>query len=114
MVVLKMLKQIIECGAVPDGEGRAVDVEGVEKIAVFHSEGQFFVTQDVCSHAKASLADGWLEGFEIQCPVHDGKFDLRDGKPLCFPVTEPIRVFPCEIRDGQVWADLSGARKLAN
>ncbi len=105
-----MYTRLIEASEVPEGEGRAVDLPDVEKIAVFRTEGQLFVTQDVCSHAKASLSEGWIEGFEVSCPVHDGRFDLRTGAPLCFPVTEPIRIFPHEERDGVVWADLAGAR----
>jgi nitrite reductase/ring-hydroxylating ferredoxin subunit len=105
------LTRLIESDAVPEGEGRAVDIEGIEKIAVFHVEGSFYVTQDVCSHAKASLTKGWLEGFEICCPVHDGRFDMRSGAALCFPATDPVKVFSSQLQDGAVWADLSQARK---
>ena len=105
------LIRLIETGGVPEGEGRMVRVDGLERIAVFNVQGQFFVTQDACSHAKASLTKGWLEGFEICCPVHDGRFDVRTGAALCFPATEPIKTFPAEMRDGAIWADLSQARR---
>lgn len=107
------LTQLIDAAAVPDGEGRAVRISGLEPIAVFNVGGAFYVTQDTCSHAKASLTEGWLEGHEICCPVHDGRFDIRNGKPLCFPAADPIKTFAFEIKDGTVWADLSTARTVS-
>ena len=109
--MIETLTRLIDTDKVPQGEGRMVRIDGLERIAVFNVEGQFFVTQDTCSHAKASLSKGWLEGFEVCCPVHDGRFDVRTGAALCFPVTEPIKAFPSEVRDGAVWADLSEARR---
>ena len=106
-----VMVRLIDAADIPDGEGRAVTVDGLERIAVFNVGGAYFVTQDTCSHAKASLSEGWLEGFEVCCPVHDGRFDIRSGKPLCFPVTDPIATFASEIRAGEIWADLSAARK---
>lgn len=89
---------------------RQVRVPGKEPIAVYRVEGRCYATQDTCSHALASLAGGWLMDHEVICPVHEGRFDIRDGKPQCFPVTEPLRVFPVAIVDGFVCADLSGAK----
>jgi len=103
--------RLVNTGDVREGEGVAVSVDGIEPIAVFHVGGEFFVTQNTCSHARAILTKGWLEGHEISCPVHDGRFDIRTGRPLCFPVTAPITVFASEIADGAVWADLSTARR---
>jgi nitrite reductase/ring-hydroxylating ferredoxin subunit len=103
--------RLVNAADVREGEGLAVKVEGIEPIAVFRVGGEFFVTQNTCSHANAALTKGWLEGHEICCPVHDGRFDIRTGKPLCFPVTAPIAVFASEIADGAVWADLSTARR---
>ena len=105
------LTRLVSAGDVREGEGVAVTVGDFEPIAVFRVEGQFFVTQDTCSHAKASLTKGWLEGHEVCCPVHDGRFDIRTGQGLCFPVTAPIAVFASELADGAVWADLSAARR---
>lgn len=105
------LTRLVSVNDVREGEGLAVSIDDLEPIAVFRVENQFFVTQDTCSHAKASLAKGWLEGFEVSCPVHEGRFDIRSGKPLCFPLTAPIAVFASEVRDDAVWADLSTARR---
>lgn len=104
-----MLTRLIDTIAVPLGEGRPVQIEGKPVLAVFNVEGQFFVTNDKCTHGKASLSEGWLEDFEVCCPVHDGRFDLRDGRPLCFPVTEALPTYACQVEDGAVWADITNA-----
>jgi nitrite reductase/ring-hydroxylating ferredoxin subunit len=105
------LTRLVNVSEVREGEGVAITVGDFEPVAVFRVDGKFFVTQDTCSHAKASLAKGWLEGHEVCCPVHDGRFDIRTGLPLCFPVTAPITVFASELVDGAVWANLSAARR---
>jgi naphthalene 1,2-dioxygenase system ferredoxin subunit len=86
------------------------DVLGVEcggkDLALYNVDGQVYATDNICTHGHARLCDGFLEGFEIECPLHQGKFDIRDGKPLCEPVTEPIRSYPVKIENGRVFVDL--------
>ena len=69
-------------------------------IALYKVEGRVFATDNSCTHGRARLCDGFLEGYEIECPLHQGKFDVRDGKPTCEPVTEAVRSYPVRI-DGQ-------------
>ena len=76
-----------------DGEIRKCQVEHGHVIAIYRQDGQLFATQDRCSHALASLAEGWLEGYDVYCPVHEARFDIRTGKPLCFPATDPIKTY---------------------
>lgn len=101
---------LIALDEVVDGTVRRVRVPGREALAVCRVGADIFVTQDRCSHAKASLSEGWMEGHSLCCPVHDGSFDVRDGRPLCFPVTDPIQTFPAQVVDGVIYADLRGAR----
>lgn len=76
-----------------DGDIRQCQGEHGHVIAVYRQGGEFFATQDRCSHAMASLSDGWMEGHEVFCPVHEARFDVRTGKALCFPATEPIQTY---------------------
>jgi nitrite reductase/ring-hydroxylating ferredoxin subunit len=103
--------RLIEISAVPEGEPRCVKPADCEAIVVYQVDGQFYATQDLCSHSSASLSQGWVEGHEICCPVHDGKFDIRDGSPKAFPAVDPIKTFVVELRDGAVWADLATAAR---
>lgn len=104
------MTRLIAADEVREGDVRKVRLAGVEPIAICRIDGGYFATQDGCSHAKASLSEGWIEGHDLCCPVHDGRFDVRNGRPMCFPATDPIRTFPVQVVDGVVFADLSGAR----
>jgi naphthalene 1,2-dioxygenase system ferredoxin subunit len=88
--------------AVPDGEVIAVEAEGRE-IALYAVDGAFYATDNICTHGHARLCDGYLDGYEIECPLHQGAFDIRSGKALCAPVTEDIRSYPVKIEDGKVF-----------
>jgi naphthalene 1,2-dioxygenase system ferredoxin subunit len=91
-------------------EGASIEVrpQGME-IALHCVDGVPYATDNVCTHGAGSLCEGWLEGFEIECPLHQGRFDIRDGRPLCDPVTEPIRVYRSKVEEGRVLIDLGDA-----
>ncbi|MDP3082712.1 MAG: non-heme iron oxygenase ferredoxin subunit [Rubrivivax sp.] len=80
------------------------DVVGVvvagRDIAIYAVGDAVYATDNICTHGQARLCDGFLDGHEIECPLHQGKFDVRDGKPLCEPVTDALRSYPVKI-DGQ-------------
>ena len=88
----------------------AEDVVGVEvqgrDIALYSVEGEVFATDNICTHGHARLCEGFLEGHEIECPLHQGKFDVRNGQPTCAPVTEAIRAYPVKIEGGRVFLSL--------
>lgn len=76
-------------------------------VALCRVEGQVFAVADKCSHAEASLSEGWLEGRELCCPVHDGRFDVSTGKALCFPAKDPIATFETRVADGSIYVRLT-------
>ena len=80
------------------------DVIGVvvlgRDIALYTVGDSVYATDNTCTHGQARLCDGFLDGHEIECPLHQGKFDVRDGTPTCAPVTEALRSYPVKI-DGQ-------------
>lgn len=90
-----------------EGEVESVDVNEGLRVAIYRVENEFFATDDKCSHGEASLSEGWLEGHCIECPVHAGQFDVRDGKPMCFPATEPVKTYHIWEEKGRVLIDLS-------
>lgn len=74
------------------------------KLAVYNIDGEFYVTDDTCSHGEASLSeDGVLEGNEVECTWHFGRFDVRTGEACAMPCTHPLRTWKVELRDGGVW-----------
>ena len=70
---------------VPEGDVVGVRVAGKE-IALYEVEGEVFATDNICTHGHARMSDGFLEGREIECPLHQGKFDVCTGQALCAPL----------------------------
>ena len=91
--------------AVPDDDVVAVAAAGRD-IALYGADGQVYATDNLCTHGHARLCDGFLEGHEIECPLHQGRFDIRTGAATCAPVTEAIRTYPVKIEAGRVWLQL--------
>jgi naphthalene 1,2-dioxygenase system ferredoxin subunit len=79
---------------------------GGREVALYGVDGEVYATDNVCTHGQARLCEGFLEGHEIECPLHQGKFDVRTGAPTCAPVTEAIRSYPVKIEGGRVWLAL--------
>lgn len=82
--------------------GTAVRVDAEVPIAVFNADGELYAIDDTCTHQDASLADGYLEGCWVECPLHASTFDLRTGKPSGPPAKTAVRTHGVEVRDGVV------------
>ncbi|WP_114970608.1 bifunctional 3-phenylpropionate/cinnamic acid dioxygenase ferredoxin subunit [Rhodoferax ferrireducens] len=89
--------------AVEDGEALRVEVEGRMPLAVYHVDGEFYVTDDTCSHGNASLSEGTVENGQVECPWHVGRFCLKTGSALTFPAVTPIRAYRTIVKDGAVF-----------
>jgi naphthalene 1,2-dioxygenase system ferredoxin subunit len=72
-------------------------------IALYTVGDAVYATDNTCTHGQARLCDGFLDGHEIECPLHQGKFDVRDGQPTCEPVSEALRSYPVKIEGHRVW-----------
>jgi naphthalene 1,2-dioxygenase system ferredoxin subunit len=81
---------------VPEGDVIGVKVAGRD-IALYEVEGAIYATDNVCTHGQARMSDGFLEGSEIECPLHQGKFDVCTGQALCAPLTENLRTYAVKI-----------------
>jgi 3-phenylpropionate/trans-cinnamate dioxygenase ferredoxin component len=77
-------------------------------VAVFRLEDGFFATDNTCTHAQSSLAEGYIEDATVECEFHFAKFDIRTGKALTPPAVIPLVTYPVAVRDGIVYVDLRG------
>lgn len=84
-----------------EGEPRKAVVDGTT-IAVVRAEGDVFAINDICSHGQVSLAEGEVEGCALECWLHGSQFDLRTGRPLSLPATDPVPVYPVKIEGDTV------------
>ena len=81
--------KVATVGELPDGSKKLVEIDG-RPIALFHINGVFYAVDDVCTHDGGPLAEGEVTGFEIECPRHGARFDLRTGKPACMPAVQSL------------------------
>jgi nitrite reductase/ring-hydroxylating ferredoxin subunit len=97
------LRRLCHLDDLTEGQPLRAEIAGYAPFAVYLVGGQCYVTDDTCTHGKASLADeGELDGFTIVCTWHDGAFDIRTGAVKAIPCTEPIRTYPAIVQDGGV------------
>jgi 3-phenylpropionate/trans-cinnamate dioxygenase ferredoxin component len=78
------------------GEHKVVDDNGVP-IAVYNIDGDLYAIEDVCTHDGGELAGGALHGFEVECPRHGARFDVRTGAARSPPAYEPTAKFPVKV-----------------
>ncbi len=90
---------------IPDEDALAVEVDGVE-VALVRNGDEVFAIRDECSHGQVALSEGIVEDCEIECWLHGSRFDLRTGKPLCLPATEPVAIYPCRVDGDAVYVDV--------
>ncbi len=76
-------------------------------VALFKVNGQFFAIDDVCTHDGGPLAEGTLEDHTIACPRHGAKFDIRTGKALTMPATQPTVAHEVKVVADEVFVKLS-------
>lgn len=91
---------------VPEDEGIAATV-GRYEVVVARCEDEVFALQNLCTHQAVPLSEGEVENCQIECWLHGSTFDLRTGKPTVLPATEPVATFPVEVRDGDIYVDVS-------
>ena len=73
-----------------------------KEIAIYLVGGAVFATANRCTHGDASLCDGFLEGHEIECPHHQGRFDVRTGAALCAPAEVALATYPARLAGDRV------------
>lgn len=90
---------------IPEDDVVGLQVLGKD-IAFYKVGGSVYATDNICTHGHARLCDGFLDGFAIECPLHQGRFDIRDGHGLCEPIQSDIRSYPVRIEAGRVFLQL--------
>jgi naphthalene 1,2-dioxygenase system ferredoxin subunit len=88
------------------GDCAGVQVSG-RKVGLFKVDDELFAVDDICTHGNALLSEGDLDGYEIECPLHAGAFDLRSGKALCSPLLKNTRCHLVKIEDDCVFVQLA-------
>jgi 3-phenylpropionate/trans-cinnamate dioxygenase ferredoxin subunit len=93
--------QIGALSDLPSGEQLYVDIGELE-LVIFNVAGEIFAIGDVCSHDDGPLGEGEIEGYEVICPRHGARFDIRSGEATELPAVVDIPAYPVRITDGQI------------
>ena len=86
---------------IPVSKMKEVQVNG-QNICLANIEGKYFAINNVCSHEGGPLADGRLEGYEVECPWHQSKFDMRTGQVKVPPAVEPQVTYQVKVEGEDV------------
>lgn len=103
---------VCDTGDLEPGEAMRVELEDADgrpvPVAVVRDEsGQYHAISDICSHGQVNLSDGEVEDSTIECWLHGSTFDLRSGKPLSLPATQPVPVYELSVEGDSVLIDIS-------
>tara|TARA_B100000497_G_scaffold27189_1_gene32022 strand:+ start:403 stop:720 length:318 start_codon:yes stop_codon:yes gene_type:complete len=101
MVEQKPWRDVIAAQALEKNWVTRVDL-GARRLAIYDTPCGVYASLALCNHGGADLCDGYFDGHVIECPLHQGAFDVRDGKPVGAPATRPMRVFEARVKDGMV------------
>ena len=95
------------CAVADVAPGSVIGVEiGDRHVAVYNIGGTFYATDGYCTHAMASLADGFLDGDVIECSMHFGAFHVPTGEVRQPPCTAALKTYPAAVKDGKVYVTL--------
>lgn len=89
----------------PNGERMFIEVDE-QSIVLFNIAGEVYAIADLCSHDDGPLGEGDVDGYEIACPRHGARFDLRTGAVLSLPAIVDIPAYPVNIENGQIYIGL--------
>ena len=90
-----------------DGEIRQVELDGRAPVAIYNLDGEFYATDDTCTHGEASLAEGDIDGDSVVCPFHMGAFDIRTGEVTVPPCAEPLRTYPVLQQGDELYIEIT-------
>ncbi|MGH7947957.1 MAG: bifunctional 3-phenylpropionate/cinnamic acid dioxygenase ferredoxin subunit [Candidatus Binataceae bacterium] len=96
--------KVCEMTDLKPGEARKVDAS--RPIALFRIDDHFYATDDTCTHAEASLSEGYIDGDVVECAFHGAKFCIRTGKVLSLPASKAIRTYLVKLESGAVFVDI--------
>ncbi len=93
--------EIAPADQLPNGERMFVEVEG-RSIVIINMAGNLYAIGDICTHDNGPVGDGEIEGYEIICPRHGARFDIRNGKVTSLPAVVDIPSYPVRVSNGMI------------
>ena len=79
-----------------------------KSFCIYHTASGFYASDGYCTHERQHLEWGFVVDEVIECPLHQGRFDIRSGKALSAPVCVDLKTYPVKIEDGDVFINVDG------
>jgi len=103
----QMLTRLCSAADVPPQGVKQVALIGRDaEYAVYQLDGQFYASDDLCTHGMVPLSFGEVEDGQIFCPMHGGAFDIRTGKPTALPCRLKLKTYEVVVVGEDLFADL--------
>jgi nitrite reductase/ring-hydroxylating ferredoxin subunit len=96
------LHKVATSSDVKEGEAKMVRI-GKTQISLCRVQGEIYAIDDICTHEWACMSDGFVEGEEIECPIHMARFNIKTGKVLSEPATEDLKTYKVEVKGDDVY-----------
>ncbi len=96
--------ELCEIDQVAVGAALRVEVDGLA-VAVFNVEGEFYVTDDACTHGPGLLSEGYIDGDLVECNFHNGQFNIRTGEVAAPPCMIPVKTYRVTVDGGKVFIE---------
>jgi nitrite reductase/ring-hydroxylating ferredoxin subunit len=97
--------ELCSTAEVAPGAALKVETEGLT-LAVFNLDGEFYVTDDLCTHGPGSLSEGYIDGDVVECNFHNGQFNIRTGEVVLPPCMVPIKTYPTIVEGEKVFIEV--------
>ena len=102
-----MAERIMLCSTADIAVGGALKVEKDDLIlAVFNVNGEFYVTDDTCTHGPGSLSEGYITDDVVECDFHNGAFNIKTGEVVAPPCIVPLKTYAAIVEDGNVYIEV--------
>ena len=96
--------ELCKVGDVGVGEARRIEAAGLT-VAVYNLDGEFFVTDDHCTHGPGSLSEGFIDGDLVECNFHQGVFNILTGAVVQPPCMVPVKTYRTVVENGRVYIE---------
>ncbi|MFL6473799.1 MAG: Rieske 2Fe-2S domain-containing protein, partial [Nitrososphaera sp.] len=102
--------KVAETRDIQPSQMKEVQVDG-QNICLVNVEGKYYAIGSICTHEGGPLADGTLEGYEVECPWHNSKFDVRTGEVTSPPASEPEPAYEVKVEGDSILIKIQGKGK---
>ena len=100
------MQRIDLCSTADVAPGAAIKVEtGDLVLAVYNIDGEFYCTDDLCTHGPGSLSEGYIDGDVVECNFHNGQFNIKTGEVVAPPCMIPIKTYKTIVEGDRVFIE---------